>query len=95
MASSLLEVLVHVARTVLGSFWMKKYVFYLFFFSFNNVVHADKIGLEQKKRKNPKISGKKILDRGLNPRSSSPTATMVYLHFAICMYFEIFIFYIS
>ena len=79
MASSLLEVLVHVARTVLGSFWMKKYVFYLFF-SLNNVV--------------PKISGKKILDRGLNPRSSSPTATMVYLHFAICMYFEIFIFYI-
>ena len=66
MASSLLEVLVHVARTILGSFWMKKYVFYLFF-SFNNVVHADKIGLEQKKTKKSKNFRKKNPWSGFEP----------------------------
>ena len=95
MASSLLGVLVHLARTIFRPFLDEKTCF-LLVFSFIMVVHADKIGLEQKKkRKNPKISGKKILDRGLNPRNSSPTATVVYLYFVTCMYFEIYIFYIS
>ena len=61
---------------------------FLFVFSFNNVVHADKIGLEQKKTKKSKNYKKKNLDRDLNPRTHSPTATVVYLHFVICMYFE-------